>query len=183
MSGTSLDGIDIIYASYKYGKNWKFEIHHSETVKYPRHWKLTLGQLVNKSMHELRAIDKAYSEYLATVIANGIFKNIPAAKNDVVQVGQGDKILHQGLTVFGPFAQPDVAHLGEAANRQPQAGTDRMHASDEGGRDRTHTGSKDSQLPGCGFDLKLIRHSSSSSFNDLPTGRNLAGNRIGFQQP
>ena len=29
MSGTSLDGIDIIYASYRYNENWEFEIHHS----------------------------------------------------------------------------------------------------------------------------------------------------------
>ena len=99
MSGTSLDGIDIIYASYKYGKNWKFEIHHSETVKYPRHWKLTLGQLVNKSMHELRAIDKAYSEYLATKILDFTKEN--EFKTIDFIASHGHTALHQpenGLT-------------------------------------------------------------------------------------
>ena len=53
MSGTSLDGIDIIYASYGYNENWKFEIHYSETIKYLEEWKLILSQLVNKSLDEL----------------------------------------------------------------------------------------------------------------------------------
>lgn len=75
MSGTSLDGIDIIYASYTNSENWQFEIYHSETVKYPKYWKLTLSQLVNKSLEELNAIDKAYSEYLATVILDFIKEN------------------------------------------------------------------------------------------------------------
>ena len=75
MSGTSLDGIDIIYATYAYDHTWKFEIHHSETIKYSKGWKSTLSQLVNKSLDELKEIDFTYSEYLATVIANFIEKN------------------------------------------------------------------------------------------------------------
>ena len=68
MSGTSLDGIDIIYASYTYDNDWNFTIHHSETIKYSRTWKLTLSQLVNKTMEDLREIDHSYSRYLANVI-------------------------------------------------------------------------------------------------------------------
>ncbi|WP_296386235.1 anhydro-N-acetylmuramic acid kinase [Winogradskyella sp.] len=75
MSGTSLDGIDIIDASYIYNKGWEFEIHHSETIKYSQDWKLTLSQLVNKSLDELQRIDKSYSEYLATVILDFIKEN------------------------------------------------------------------------------------------------------------
>jgi anhydro-N-acetylmuramic acid kinase len=75
MSGTSLDGIDIIYASYRYKQHWEFEIHHFKTVKYTKDWKLILSQLVNRSLDELKQIDRAYSEYLATVILDFINKN------------------------------------------------------------------------------------------------------------
>jgi len=75
MSGTSLDGIDIIYATYLYDGDWKFEIHLSETVKYSKNWKLILSQLVHKSMDDLQEIDSAYSEYLASVILGFIKQN------------------------------------------------------------------------------------------------------------
>ncbi|BAO74858.1 anhydro-N-acetylmuramic acid kinase [Winogradskyella sp. PG-2] len=75
MSGTSLDGIDIIYTSYLYDGEWEFEIKHSETVKYSEYWKFILSQLVHKSLDELYEIDNVYSEYLATVILDFIKRN------------------------------------------------------------------------------------------------------------
>ena len=39
MSGTSLDGIDIIYVTFNYNTNWSFKIHHTETKKYSKKWK------------------------------------------------------------------------------------------------------------------------------------------------
>jgi len=75
MSGTSLDGIDIIYASYRYNENWEFEIHHSETIKYTKNWKRTLSQLVDRSIDELQQIDNEYSEYLATEVLNFVKGN------------------------------------------------------------------------------------------------------------
>lgn len=100
MSGTSLDGIDIIYASYKYGEDWKFKIHKSETIKYSKRWTLILSQLVNKSIDELHDIDKAYSEYLAHVILDFINKN----KLKIIDfiASHGHTALHQpekGLTL------------------------------------------------------------------------------------
>ncbi len=99
MSGTSLDGIDIIYASYTYSENWQFEILHSETVKYPKYWKLTLSKLVNMSLDELKTIDRAYSEYLATVILDFIKENEIEAIDFIAS--HGHTALHQpeeGLT-------------------------------------------------------------------------------------
>ncbi len=93
MSGTSLDGIDIIYASYEYNENWKFEIHHSETIKYSKDWKLILSQLVNKSLDELKIMDKAYSEYLATVILDFIKDNKLKAIDFIAS--HGHTALHQ----------------------------------------------------------------------------------------
>ena len=70
MSGTSLDGIDIIHATYAYDCHWAFKIHQAETFKYPENWKSILMQLVTQSLSELSAIDKTYSEYLAIVITS-----------------------------------------------------------------------------------------------------------------
>ena len=99
MSGTSLDGIDIIYASYRYNEDWKFEIHHSETIKYSKDWRLTLSQLVVKSIEELQQIDKAYSEYLATIVL-GFVKENKLESIDFI-ASHGHTALHQpekGLT-------------------------------------------------------------------------------------
>ncbi len=93
MSGTSLDGIDIIYASYGYNDNWKFEIHHSETIKYSKGWKLTLSQLVGKSIEELQEIDSVYSEYLATEVL-GFVKDNKLKSIDFI-ASHGHTALHQ----------------------------------------------------------------------------------------
>mgnify|MGYP003648359032 CR=1 FL=1 len=99
MSGTSLDGIDIIFATYIYNNGWSFKIHHFETVKYSKNWKSTLGDLVNNSINELQDIDNSYSEYLTTVISNFIKKH----KIETIDfiASHGHTALHQpenGLT-------------------------------------------------------------------------------------
>ncbi|WP_178984297.1 anhydro-N-acetylmuramic acid kinase [Winogradskyella helgolandensis] len=75
MSGTSLDGIDLIYATYHLDNSWNFKIHFAETIKYSKQWKTVLSSLVNQSMGQLQAIDLKYSEYLATVISAFINKH------------------------------------------------------------------------------------------------------------
>jgi anhydro-N-acetylmuramic acid kinase len=74
MSGTSLDGIDIIHTSFVLEDYWKFKIHHTETVKYSNKWKAILSQLVSKSLNDLEKIDVLYSEYLASKILDFIQK-------------------------------------------------------------------------------------------------------------
>ncbi|REG85145.1 anhydro-N-acetylmuramic acid kinase [Winogradskyella sediminis] len=72
MSGTSLDGIDIIYASFDVGRTWGFKIYQAETVSYSNSWKFLLSALVNYSRSQLQAIDLEYSQYLGTVISSFI---------------------------------------------------------------------------------------------------------------
>ena len=100
MSGTSLDGIDIIFASYKYSNDWKFYIHHSETIKYSKVWKLILSELVNKSKDELKEIDLAYSELLGSIISD--FIRINKLEEIDFVASHGHTALHQpenGLTL------------------------------------------------------------------------------------
>lgn len=72
MSGTSLDGIDLIYATFGVDDTWDFKIHNAETMTYPLRWKTQLSSLVTQSMEHLKAIDFEYSQYLAKVIVQFI---------------------------------------------------------------------------------------------------------------
>lgn len=99
MSGTSLDGIDIIYVSFSFNRRWNFKIHNAETIKYSAKWKSVLSQLVTTPLGQLKAIDSKYSEYLATVISNFINKNSLETIDFIAS--HGHTALHQpenGLT-------------------------------------------------------------------------------------
>ncbi len=68
MSGTSLDGIDLAYITFKFDKVWSFSIEQSITLKYDDYWLNILEQLIDYSLKELKNIDKDYTFYLANVI-------------------------------------------------------------------------------------------------------------------
>ncbi|MCR8666688.1 anhydro-N-acetylmuramic acid kinase [Aestuariibaculum sp. M13] len=93
MSGTSLDGIDLVYVIFEKGKQWQFDIVYSETVAYPKFWVEQLRGLVANTFEELKVIDVAYTKYLAGVIAAFIEKyNL----NDIDAVcSHGHTALHQ----------------------------------------------------------------------------------------
>jgi hypothetical protein len=62
-------------------------------------------------------------------------------------VGQRNEIFDQRGTPLGPLAEPDRAHLGEAADRLGQPLADRFDPGDEGGRDRAHSDQQDAEFP------------------------------------
>lgn len=74
MSGTSLDGIDLVYASFDYADNWKFQIIKAETFAYSNKWLEILKDLVSLSKTELEKIDASYTSYLASNIKKFIRK-------------------------------------------------------------------------------------------------------------
>jgi anhydro-N-acetylmuramic acid kinase len=75
MSGTSLDGIDIIYANYKLNATWKFSILKAETVSYSEYWKQKLNTLTHLSKAEIEDIDIIYSNYLGNKILEFVIKH------------------------------------------------------------------------------------------------------------
>lgn len=100
MSGTSLDGIDIIFSTYEFDNSWAYQIHYTETVKYSDYWKETLSKLVDKSLDEINKIDNEYSQYLAVIISDFLRKN--KLENIDFVASHGHTALHQpenGLTV------------------------------------------------------------------------------------
>ena len=74
MSGTSLDGIDLVYAKFNVDEKWCFDILKAETVKYTSNWYNVLKGLVNNSLEALKNIDVDYTRYLAGIIQDFIDK-------------------------------------------------------------------------------------------------------------
>ncbi|GGD29044.1 anhydro-N-acetylmuramic acid kinase [Hyunsoonleella pacifica] len=75
MSGTSLDGIDLVYVNFKYQQSWSFKITFFETIPYNAEWKHILSNLINYEKEELNEIDKKYTVFLSDVIKKFISKN------------------------------------------------------------------------------------------------------------
>ena len=105
MSGTSLDGIDLIYVHFSKNDAWQFEIHKSQTVDYPDSWKSRLSQSMNLSQTALETLNMEYTAYLAEVILNFI-----AEKN----ISEVDFIASHGHTVFH---QPESGYTLQIGNR------------------------------------------------------------------
>jgi anhydro-N-acetylmuramic acid kinase len=74
MSGTSLDGIDIIYVTFKIDGKWRFKIHYAETLPYNAFWKKRLKNLIDLSSEELKQTDLEYTKYLSEKIKEFISK-------------------------------------------------------------------------------------------------------------
>ncbi|MCC1484763.1 anhydro-N-acetylmuramic acid kinase [Winogradskyella immobilis] len=109
MSGTSLDGIDIVYINFFYEKDLSFKIKHAKTYEYSKDWKLILSNLTQKSKSELKIIDQDYTLFLADVILNFI------AINSIETI---DFISSHGHTALH---QPEKCLTYQIGNRQELA--------------------------------------------------------------
>lgn len=93
MSGTSLDGIDLVFITFNLEEKWAFKIHIAETISYSDYWFAVLRELVNEKIEKLKRIDHDYTKYLASVINTFISKN---AINDIDFIcSHGHTALHQ----------------------------------------------------------------------------------------
>ena len=68
MSGTSLDGVDIVYVKFIQNESWSFKIINSKTYKYEDSIADTLNDISKKSLEEIKEIDVVYSKKLAKII-------------------------------------------------------------------------------------------------------------------
>lgn len=75
MSGTSLDGVDIIYAHFNSSIVWDFSIIEAETIPYDEDWLIQLRHLVTLTREELHKVDDDYTLYLANLIQQFIDKH------------------------------------------------------------------------------------------------------------
>lgn len=112
MSGTSLDGLDLVYCKIeRKKKTWTFKIGAATTKKYSSEWKRKLSTAHTLAAPELFSLDHDYGKYLATA-ANKFMK-----ENKITAV---DFIASHGHTVFH---QPDKGFTYQLGNGQT------MHAA------------------------------------------------------
>ncbi len=93
MSGTSLDGVDLVFVRFEYTSSWVFKIIHAETVEYSEFWHNVLKHLIFYSLEELKSIDEDYTVYLAGIIKNFILKH--QIKHPDAICSHGHTALHQ----------------------------------------------------------------------------------------
>ncbi len=64
MSGTSLDGLDIIKCTFQKGNDWSFKIEKGITNKYSKNWLELLKKSHEKKPKELQKNDFLYGDYI-----------------------------------------------------------------------------------------------------------------------
>lgn len=93
MSGTSLDGVDLAYISFRKRDNWSFQILNCETIPYTNEWLGKLMGAINLSVENLATINEEYTTLLSTIILEFIAKYKIEAIDAVCS--HGHTILHQ----------------------------------------------------------------------------------------
>ena len=93
MSGTSLDGIDLVFAKFTKDQGYSFEILKKESIDYSEKWKNILFDAFNYSGEQLTKLNVDYGEFLAKKINNFIDKN--SIRNVDFIASHGHTIFHQ----------------------------------------------------------------------------------------
>ncbi len=137
MSGTSLDGVDIIYTQITRNKEvYDFKLKNSSTIAYPKKWEQKLKNAFTSSTKKITELDMDFANYLANLINEFIEKN-SISKIDFVashghtifhkpnegytlQIGDGQTMSNKtGLKVICDFRSQDVALGGQGAPLVP----------------------------------------------------------------
>ena len=91
MSGTSLDGVDIVYTKIDYNQTYTYEIVKAITIPYDDVWKSALKEGFHLSGESLTKLDADYGIYLGKTISEFIHKN---------NISKVDFIASHGHTIF-----------------------------------------------------------------------------------
>lgn len=115
MSGTSLDGLDIVYCSFNYDNRWEYEIIHSECIMYSKQWVRKIINANNLNTREFLMLHNEYGTFLGKQV------NIFIKKNKITQLNcissHGHTIFHEpkkGLT----FQLGSGASIAAATNKK-----------------------------------------------------------------
>lgn len=136
MSGTSLDGLDIVYVKFNTSGVSKYHIIYSETVKYRQDLKQKLATGISKSKTELSLLNIEYGKFLGekvnAFIEKFIIENVEFVashghtilhqpeKGITLQIGSGQVISNvTGLKVVSDFRTQDVQLGGQGAPLVP----------------------------------------------------------------
>ena len=68
MSGTSMDGLDLVYVKFTKMHSWDFKILAARTYNYNSNWLDKLNNSIYSSPKSLHQLDKEYSTFIADLI-------------------------------------------------------------------------------------------------------------------
>ena len=135
MSGTSLDGVDIVKCVFKKGIKKTFVIEKSETFEYSNYWRNKLKNLHLKGKNEINACNIEYGEFLGKLCNQFISKNnlkidyISSHGHTIfhqpengytLQIGCGNTIAEKtNITTINNFRERDVSLNGNGAPLVP----------------------------------------------------------------
>lgn len=91
MSGTSLDGVDLVYVELTSGEKYDYKIIYSKTYEYSTEWISKLKGAFEKEPSELTVLNKTYGVYLGELVNDFIKEN---------KIEKIDFIASHGHTVF-----------------------------------------------------------------------------------
>ncbi len=109
MSGTSLDGIDIVYVNFIPGKEWSFSIIAAQTFPYSIFWQKKLSKLHLTSKEIIHKENKLYTSFLAEIILQFI------RMNNLFEI---DAVCSHGHTLFH---QPEKGYTFQLGNQKKLA--------------------------------------------------------------
>ena len=108
MSGTSLDGLDVVFSKLSFNKTWFYEIIDGETYEYPPSWKIELQNAHNLKARDLVFLDKKLGNYIGEKINNFL-------KEKKIQKSQIDLISSHGHTLFHEPENNLTKQIGDGA--------------------------------------------------------------------
>ncbi len=91
MSGTSLDGVDLVYTAIESGDNYSYKILKAKTYSYSKEWLTKLKNAFNQSASDLEELHRVYGKYLGKLVLQ--FQN-------EFQIEKLDFIASHGHTIF-----------------------------------------------------------------------------------
>jgi anhydro-N-acetylmuramic acid kinase len=107
MSGTSLDGVDLVYAKFVLNQGYSFEILKKKSIVYSELWKNRLQEAFGYSGEKLTNLDADYGKFLGELVLN--FR----LENDIEKL---DFVVSHGHTIFHRPEQGYTLQIGSGAH-------------------------------------------------------------------
>ena len=95
MSGTSLDGLDIVHVLFKHGKTWEFDIINAKTYSYSEKWVKKLNNITELNGEKLIELHTNYGKHIGSKVNEFIVEQDISRKNIDLLSSHGHTAFHQ----------------------------------------------------------------------------------------